>query len=273
MSTQTFFATHPLFTVHEFDLFLSDAGRPVEFNRKRLLAYHHKQGRLVLIRPGLYGVVPMGYDEATFPVDTYLIAAYLKPDALIGYHTALAFHGVAHTLREERLIITRHPMAKEFQFQGVVYRTVQPPEALISNGQEDLGVEAQERQNLVVRVTGLERTLVDCLDRLRLSGGWEEVWRSYEGVAYLDVDLVVRYALLLDNATTIASVGYFLQGQQERWMVPEETLADLRAHRPRQAHYLGRRRQESGRLIKEWNLVVPERIIHRSWEDTDAVVT
>ena len=268
MNTQSFYATHPVFTAQEFDRFLANNGTATENNRKRLLAYYRERGRLVLIRPGLYGVVPFGTEAATYPVDTYLIASRLKADAVIGYHSALSFHGFAHSMREERLIVTRHPMGKPFLFRGVSYRTVQPPQALVDAGQEEIGIEQHERQDETLRVTSLERTLVDCLDRPRRSGGWEEVWRSSEAIPYLDIDLVARYALLLKNATTIASVGYFLEAQQERWMVGADALDLLRAHRPQQAHYLGRMREEDGRLVKNWNLVVPERILNRTWEET-----
>jgi predicted transcriptional regulator of viral defense system len=273
MNTQSFFATHPVFTADEFDRFLEDNGRTTEHNRKRLLSYHRARQRLVIVRPGLYGAVPLGAEAATYPVDSFLIAASLKPDAVIGYHSALEFHGVAQSTRQDRLVITRHPLTRPLLFRGVAYRAVQPPKALIAKRQEDVGIEEHERQNRPIRVTGLERTLVDCLDRPRLSGGWEEVWRSYESVPYLDVDLAVRYALLLANATTIASVGYFLELQQERWMVRGEHLDLLRAHRPAQPHYLGRRREERGRLIKDWNLMAPDRIIDRAWEETGEPLT
>jgi hypothetical protein len=45
--------------------------------------------------------------------------------------------------------------------------------------------------------------LVDVLDRPDLSGGWEEIWRSLETIEYFDLDEIVAYARLLDNATTI----------------------------------------------------------------------
>jgi hypothetical protein len=47
-----------------------------------------------------------------------------------------------------------------------------------------------------LRVAGLERTLVDVLDRPDLSGSWEEIWRSLESVEFFDLDKVVEYALL-----------------------------------------------------------------------------
>ena len=130
------------------------------------------------------------------------------------------------------------------------------------------GVVDVELQRLMVRVTSLERTLVDVLDRPRLAGGWEEIWRSYEAVPYLDLEQVLNYALLLGNATTIAKVGYFLEGEQDRWMVGENHLALFRAHRPTHPHYIDRQRRETGRFVKEWNLVIPEHIVDRTWEET-----
>src|SRR5580700_905443 len=124
MNSRSFFATHPIFTVEEFDQFLRNTGRAIDHNRQRLLGYHRRQGRLVLVRPGLYGSVPEGHDAATYPVDSYLVAAHLAPDTLIGYHSALAFHGVAHSLSEERLLITKHSLARPFVFRGITYRTV-----------------------------------------------------------------------------------------------------------------------------------------------------
>lgn len=268
MNTQVYFATHPVFTVEEFDRLLhSGAGTPKN-NRRRLLAHHTGRGRLAPIRRGIYAVIPIGAEAANYPVDSYLIAGRLRPDAVITYHSALAFHGVAHSAREERVILTRYPLQRPFRFQGVEYRTVRPPKALVAKRREDVGIDQAERQNQSIRVTSLERTLVDCLDRPRLGGGWEEVWRSFEAVPYLDVDAVVGYALLLENATTIAAVGYFLELKQEPWMVGNDHLEWLRAHRPKRPHYLGRMREEPGRLIKNWNVMVPERIVDRAWEET-----
>lgn len=68
-----------------------------------------------------------------------------------------------------------------------------------------------DRAGLSVRVTSLERTLVDVLVRPDLGGGWEEIWRSLEMVEFFDLDVVIDYTLLFENATTAAKVGFFLE--------------------------------------------------------------
>jgi predicted transcriptional regulator of viral defense system len=269
MDTQTFFTTHPVFTVDEFDRYLESCGSESRFSRNRLLGYYRATNRLISVRNGLYAVAAPGVEPARSPVDSFLVASALRKDSVLAYHTALELHGVAHSLREEGQILTRHPMSARFEFRGVRYRTVQPSAALPDEDAMSLGVVAASRGYLTLRVTGLERTLVDCLDRLRLAGGYEEVWRSYESVPYLDLELTVRYALLLSNATTIASVGYFLEMQRTQWMVSNDYLERLAVHRPDHKHYLDRSRSAAGKLVSRWNLVVPEAVFYRTWEEPD----
>jgi predicted transcriptional regulator of viral defense system len=116
-----------------------------------------------------------------------------------------------------------------------------------------------------VRVTSLERTLVDVLDRPDLSGSWEEIWRSLESVEFFDLDKVVEYTLLLANATTGAKVGFFLEQNREPLMVEDRHLKALRDLRPRQPHYLDRSKRTPGRLVSEWNLVIPREVLERAW--------
>jgi predicted transcriptional regulator of viral defense system len=124
-----------------------------------------------------------------------------------------------------------------------------------------------ERAGIIVRVSNLERTLVETLDRPDLSGSWEEIWRSLESVEYFNLDKVVEYTLLLKNATTAARVGFFLEQHRTQFMVDDRHLKMLYDMRPRQVHYLDRSRRKISRLVPKWNLVVPVEVIERSWAE------
>jgi predicted transcriptional regulator of viral defense system len=125
----------------------------------------------------------------------------------------------------------------------------------------------RERSGLSLRVSSLERTLVDALDRPDLCGGWEEVWRSLESVEFFDLDQVVEYSLLLANATTIAKVGFFLDQHRQALMVEESHLRPLREHRPRSPHYAERGDKRPVQLSPQWNLILPTDVVERSWEE------
>ena len=265
MRHEAFFRSHPVFTGDEFAEHLSFGGKDGTRTKESILAYHTKTGRIVRIRRGLYAVVPPGSHGDSFPVDPYLIASRLARDSALSHHTALQFHGRAYTVWQQFSYQATRP-AVPLTFRSNVFRGTRFPSALVNRGVQMFDVLNVERANVSLRVASLERTLVDVLNRPRLSGGWEEVWRSLESVEFFDLDRMVEYALLLSNATTVARVGFFLEQHRDVLMVDEAHLARLRHHRPRRPHYLDRARR-GGRLVTEWNLVVPTDVMERSWAE------
>ena len=203
-------------------------------------------------------------NPSSYPVDSYLVAAKLTPDTVLSHHTALEFHGRAYSVWSHLIYSASRPVGP-LTFRAQVFRGAKFPEALFRSRKKHFGVLTSESSGVEVRVTSLERTLVDVLHRPNLSGGWEEIWRSLESVEFFNVDQVVEYTLLLGNSTTAAKVGLFFDQHREALMVEESHLKPLRDRRPRQPHYLDRARRNSPCLVADWNLVVPRDVLERSW--------
>ena len=142
------------------------------------------------------------------------------------------------------------------------------PHHLQKKGKEMFGVVDHTLSGVKLKVTNLERTFVDVMNRPDLAGSWEEIWRSLELVEFFDLDQVVEYVLLLENATTAAKVGFFLEQHRETLMADDTHLSPLRDLRPRQPHYFIRRKRKNCHLVKEWNLLIPTEILNKSWEET-----
>lgn len=266
MKHQDFFAKRPVFTVNEFRDAQGDGGQQGATAIEDTLAYYTKSGRLRRVRRGLYATVPVGATPESVQVDPYLLAGKMADDAVLAYHTALAFFGKTYSI-QGRFYYCTHRTVRPASFQGAEYIGVLFPKALVGHHQEAYGVDTVERSGLDILVTSLERTLVDVLDRPRFGGSWEEIWRSLEMIEYVDLDQVVAYALLLDNATTIAKVGWFLEQHRDALMVTDAYLDRLAARRPKKPHYLDRGQQESSRMVSRWNLLVPQSLYERSWEE------
>jgi len=264
MKHEKFFRKHSVFTGDELGRHLSAMGQTGSRTKESLLDYHRKTGHIIRIRRGLYAVIPTGADPDSYPVDPFLVAAKLTRDAVLSYHTAMEIHGRAYSVREHFTYSANRPVSP-VTFRSHVFRGVKFPQALCRVGKENVDVITVDRAGLEVRVTSLERTLVDVLDRPELSGNWEEIWRSLESIEFFDLDRVVEYALLLGNATTIAKVGFFLEQHRESLMVDDDHLKPLHDHRPRQPHYLDSSNRKSGKLVADWNLVVPVDLFERTW--------
>lgn len=267
---QDFFSRHPVFTLEEVINFLQERAS-AEANidtRKALLRYHQEQGHIVRIRRGLYASVQTGFDAKGFPVDPFLITSKLAIDAVLAYHTALDFWGLSYSVWHQFTYVTNHPRCRSVAFQNSTFRAVRQPPALSSTNNAMFDVKTEERQGLNVRVTSQERTLVDVLARPDLAGGWEEIWRSLELANYFDISKIVQYALLLQNATTIAKVGFFLQQHQEQFSVKDNQLAELKSFIPVKPHYGERSQGVQNKFLPEWNLIMPLQVVERSWEET-----
>ncbi len=260
-----FFARHPVFRHEEFLAAHGASGKRSPQTSASVLKQHLAAGHLLHLRRGLYATVPRGIPPGEAPVDPYLVVSKLAPDAVVAYHAALQFHGKAYSLWRRFHGLSRL-RGRPFAFRDLEFVPVQAPLAVRSL--PDLGGGIQERPHAggLLRISTLERTLADVLDAPHRCGGWEEVWRSLEMVEFFDLDAVIDCARKLGSALTAARVGYFLDQHREPLMVEDRHLEALRALAPSQPRYLDSRR-ESGKFVARWNLVVPDRVIHRAWAE------
>lgn len=266
----TFFSTHPVFTTDDFKDFMRWRGGSTNpQTRKNLLHYFHNQGAIFRVRRGLYCSVPPGANSESCPIDSYLLTGKMAMDSVIAYHSALELHGRSYSIQNRVVFTTKkYPAGHAFQFRGVRYQSVKPPSALVRARRENEETTTVDRSGQDVRLTTLERTFVDVLDRPKLSGGWEEVWRSLESIPYLNLEKVIDYAILLSKRKTLALVGFFLEQHRKQLLVEDSQLSRLEERRPRQPQYLDRSgSQKPGRLNARWNLVVPTGILERTWEE------
>jgi predicted transcriptional regulator of viral defense system len=259
-----FFETHPVFRTEEF-VWAHTAGGRSPITSARVLSRNVSRGRLIRVRRGLYATVPSGADLERFLPDPYLVASRAREDAVLAYHTALAFHGRAYSDWSRFQYITAE-RTRAFSHRGVEFVAVTPPLAV--RGVPDRGGEIVERPHagMTVRVTSLARCVVDLFDAPEHGGGWEEIWRSLEMIEFVDLDAVVRYATRLGSALTVARVGFFLDQHRDVWKVRDDHLSALSTLTPAQPRYLGRDR-EAGTLVHPWNLIVPAHIRDRRWEE------
>lgn len=223
----------------------------------RRLQYATRRGRLKLVERGLYAVVPHGIAPDAFAPDRMLVAAAMRQDAVLAYHSALELLGLAHSVYRDVFYLTER-LRKDLRLAGGRVRALLHPKRLRDRRAEQVGLETHERSGVKVRVTGPERTLVDCFLSPRYAGGVDEVMEAARSVSSLDLDLLERYLALLDRRRGFAIMGFVLEQAAERLFVPGPLLDRLAGQRPAARIYLDKR-QRGGRLQARWNLIVPER--------------
>ena len=261
MWLDTFFAEYPVFRHEELVAYVKQHGDYNLNSLKASLQYHLAKEHIVRIRRGYYAVKTQG----AIVDDSILIAGRIAPDAIIAYHSALSFHALAYSMYVLSYCFSHAPV-QPFQFLQSRYQCISHPRPLQPN-QIALETKSYDRQGLDIRVTTVERTLVDCLDKPKFAGGWEEIWRAGDMINILDVERMINYVLCLGNATTVAKVGFFLEQFQRQFNVKEEHLKLLEEHKPKSKHYMGQRGEKDCRYFQRWNLMVPLMIVNKTWEE------
>lgn len=264
---KNFFYTHPVFRYETFSEFMTGQGIESSSSWRKMLQYHIQTGNIVLIRRGLYGVLnPMTDSKTNFYIDPFLVAGQVVENSILAYHTALELHGIAYTTFEILTFLTQKQV-RPFSFQSQKYQAIHPPGILLKKSKENFLVETIIRSGLEIKVTGLERTIVDIIDRPNISGGWEEIWRSLENLVILDLDKLIDYSILLDNTSTIAKVGFILDTLTTIHSIDKKKLNRLLKYIPKQPCYFERSKRKEGSLIKKWNLIVPDKILNQTWKE------
>ena len=261
MRLDAFFGEYPVFRHEELVAYIKQHGDYNLNSLKASLQYHLAKEHIARIRGGYYAVKSQGVAAD----DSILIAGRVTSDAIIAYHSALSFHALAYSVYVLSYFFS-HTIIQPFQFLQSRYQRIAHPKPLQPK-QITLETKSYDRQGLDIKATTIERTLVDCLDKPQFAGGWEEIWRAGEMINFLDVERAINYAICLENATTIAKVGFFLEQFQKQFNVTEGHLKLLEKHKPKSKHYMGQRGEKNCRYFKRWNLMIPLIIINKTWEE------
>ena len=246
MGVQSYLEEHHVFSLEEFRSELGEGRTPYN-----LLVRATKKGLVDRVMRGVY-VSRVGRFAQTDP-DPFLVAARLSADVVMVYHSALELHGLAHS--PTRPVQFASPTAtapfvyRDFEFRRYKPRSLPAADAVQSTT-------LMRRPDGVVRVTTRERTLVDCVSRMDLSGGLEEVTRSLAGLPYVDASNVLAYLRELGSPTVVARTGWFLEQRASEWYVSADALDEMRSMLGKGPYYLSQD-NEAGRWVPSWRLYLP----------------
>ena len=163
-----FLESEPVFTRSDLVAYLEGrgvAGPSVE--ACRLGEQWRDEGLVVAVRPDLYAVVNRGRDPERFQPMSDLVATKMAPDAVVSHHSALDYWGISYSMWFDEVYSATNP-APSMVYGAMYYRGVRFPERLIVSGNQHFAVAEESYAGGTVRVTTMERTLVDHCGEPRL---------------------------------------------------------------------------------------------------------
>lgn len=212
------------------------------------LSSYVKRGKLARIRSGLYGAInPMTRE---IYATKFEIATKIVQSGYVSYHSALEYHGL-HTQVFNTVYVASDKRFIEFDYDGVNYQRI------VSKFQDGV---IEKMQDIKVRVTDVERTIIDCINRIDLAGGIEELLSAIENVAYLDERKLLKY-LDLYNLKYVYKKAGFLFSKAKGEELSNEFYLHCKQKIGTGRSYLVENHEIKSKIDNDWQLIVPKELL------------
>ncbi len=252
-----FLDNNPVFTFSDIYEYFKDKNTKETVRQKVKMLL--KKNQIKKIKAGLYYNVPKGKDYVGYQPDYYLVASKLDPGAILAYHSALELHGFAHSNFQTIYYQSKY-YHKLVRLGSMEFRSIDlQKRKKVLEDIYTLGVEKVDRQGVKINVTSIERTFVDCLDRISYCGGWEELWNSYLKVYMFDYDMMLRYLKFLNKKILFSRAGYFLSRRADELYFSKNIKKIFKQFIPKRPIYFDINSKDNVNILnKEWNILIPE---------------
>jgi len=206
-----------------------------------------RQGRVHAVCPGVYRGA-----FSQIQLNRFAVPSRLRPDAVIAFHSALEHAGLANQTFRTLYYLSARPR-RDVLYEQQTYHRVAPPRRLVKAKRLEMQVELAGDK---IRVTGRERTLVDCLLHLEYSGGVMELDQCLSMFPSFDFEKALDYLRVLKHPWLYARAGFLLDRHAERLFFSGKWRDELLRRKPRGVVYLDKK-TPGLKWVPLWNLMVP----------------
>ena len=213
-----------------------------------LLYDYTRKGLIERVRRDLYVAISL---ETKQPVKSrYAIASKISKSSYITHHSAFEYYGCANQVYYE-VYVGGEKYFSEFNYDDITYRYVKPH---ISDGiiTDKNGV----------KVTDIERTVLDSIYNFEKIGGIEELLKCIEQIPSINEKKLLCYLKLYDCKFLYQKTGYILEHFRNILNLSEKFFDECLSNIPLSKRYLYKTEYKNDlKLNLKWNLFVPENLM------------
>ena len=208
---------------------------------KRLM----KQKLVMKIRNNLYTCIS---GETGAPVASrFQIACMITKSAYISHHTAIEYHGMSDQVYYE-IYVSSETRFQEFEFDGYTYKYIP--------AKTQTGIECVKYSG-GIRVTDLEKTLLDSVKDMDKIAGIEEVIAFIQLIRKLDENKLCQYLAKYHNQFLYQKMGYLLETYFKASGLTDEFYKTCLEHIGKSKRYLSKDIFQ-GCYSAKWKMVVSD---------------
>lgn len=225
----------------------------IEYKANKSTAYSllqrlQKNNRIRKIRNNLYSCV----NPATNSIyaTKYQIASSISKTSFVSHTSALEYYGMNNQVSNS-VYVSSLTKFNTFEFEGITYQ-YQPTKT-------DILVNVPKYTDKI-RVSDLERSVVDSIKEMEKIAGFEEVLDNLSLISNLNVEKLKKYLRYYNIQSLYKKVGYLLSINQLQNKLPSSFFEYCKENSSNTTIYLTQDAKIQGYFNKEWNLIVPNNL-------------
>lgn len=247
-------ARYPVFTIKEVEQMTGNI-KTAYSQLDRLM----KKDLVRKVRANIYS--PVNPVTMQIAATRYQIACAITDTAYISHHSAFEYYGLANQVFNE-VYVSSETRFNNFVYENISYRYVA---SRINEGIDNA------RNTTGVRITDMERTVVDSIHDFNKIGGFEELIDCLEGIHYLDEIKLLKYLGAYRNKSLYQRTGYILQHYKNEMQISAAFLKKCRDKIGSSRRYLVNELTDNNIYSSEWQLMVPEDLFEITGQGGDVL--
>ncbi len=218
-----------------------------------------KKGYIERVRRDLYAVISM---ETEQPIpNRFQIASHITCDSFVSHHSSFEFYGYANQVFYE-IYFSAKKRTRPFDYDGLHYQPV------LWRGNDNI-IETDNG----VRVTSLERTVIDSIADFTKIGGLEELLRCLALIPSLDASKLLEVLETYGRGQLYQKAGYILEAYKDDLSLTETFFSECMKRSSSSKTYLFDK-QNDFVFHQKWLLYAPaelKKVVDKGVNDYDAV--
>ncbi len=210
-----------------------------------------KKGKVKKIRNNIYSAINPATGQIV--ANRYQIACAITKTAYLSHHSAFEYYGLANQVFYE-MYVSSNMRFNHFEYDQISYRYI------VSKTLEGV-IEATNTEG--VRLTNLERTVIDSIKDVNRIGGLEELLKCLENIDYLEEDKLIKYLDLYDIKSLYQKTGFILKNYQKEMQISDSFIKYCLGKIGNSIQYLEKDSKDNY-YNRQWKLMIPEGLFNDS---------
>jgi predicted transcriptional regulator of viral defense system len=211
---------------------------------KNILTNYIQRKYIKRIKKNLYCAVSL--EHGGIIPSRFEIASKLTENSFVGLHSAMEYYGYNNQVFHEVIVYSYQRKFNDFEFDYTLYK--------YKPSWTDQFVKSENN----VRITTLERTIIDLVDQMNSYDEYEELKSNLQLVPTIDGDEILKLLALRNKKVLYNKVGYIIEEHIDNYLLTKDHIKQIHQKITKSKQYMINQKSRLKSYSDKWHLYIFE---------------